>query len=255
MPKGLSLSLKSRSGKVKALTLVLVFLVVFTLAFYIGQSPDSMVEAGGLSAINYSPGMIPGDTKGMNPGVIGNLPVVTLAMPDSDEATLAKARRVWIGKSYVAGADGNPILLVNSRKSKNPSWSQLLEFLQQDKTDRQRYESGRFVCADYAEMLHNNAERAGWRCAYVCISLNDNADSTGKSPHKGHALNAFETTDCGLVYIDCMNASAAKVICADKIVNVTVGKQYLPHSIFPENGRHLDWESMGVVTAIATIKW
>ncbi|MFC2041213.1 hypothetical protein ACFLTY_02690 [Chloroflexota bacterium] len=44
------------------------------------------------------------------------------------------------------------------------------------------------VCADFADRLHNNAEKAGLRCGFVLGTM--------------HAFNVFETTDKGLIYID-----------------------------------------------------
>lgn len=153
--------------------------------------------------------------------------------------------RVWVDGAYLVGAKGNAIKLDNNSKAQNPSWSQLIEFLKRDDTDKQRYSYNSFVCADFAEMLHNNAEDAGWRCAYVCVDL-----SIG-----GHALNAFETTDKGLVYIDCTNSISLSPRSADKTVEVKVGKAYIPISIFPETGWNSIWDSMGTVTQIETVKW
>jgi len=155
--------------------------------------------------------------------------------------------RVWIDGAYLVGAKGNPITLHNNPNAKNPSWSQLVGFLDKDNTDKQTYSRTFFVCADFAEMLHNNAEEAGWRCAYVCVDL-----SIGE-----HALNAFETTDRGLVYIDCTNSDSlfAGPESADKIVDVQVGKEYIPESIFPSPGWYSTWGSMGIVTEIEIIKW
>jgi len=47
--------------------------------------------------------------------------------------------------------------------------------------------------------VHNNAEAAGIRAALVNINF-DESD-------KGHALNAFDTIDMGLIYIDCTGQS------------------------------------------------
>ncbi len=153
--------------------------------------------------------------------------------------------RVWVDGAYLVGAKGNAIKLDNNSKAQNPSWSQLIEFLKRDDTDKQRYSYNSFVCADFAEMLHNNAEDAGWRCAYVCVDL-----SIG-----GHALNAFETTDKGLLYIDCTNSISPSPGSADKTVDVKVGKAYIPISIFSETGWNSTWDSMGTVTQIEKVKW
>jgi len=60
---------------------------------------------------------------------------------------------------------------VNNPDARNPSWKQLKNFLQKDLTDRIEYDEDSFVCADYAEMLHNSAEKAGWRTAFVVVEL------------------------------------------------------------------------------------
>jgi len=75
-------------------------------------------------------------------------------------------------------------------------------FIEADTTDTKGYVEEGFrdwyqahVCADFAEEVHNNAEAAGIRAAWVGIDI--------EGDEEGHALNAFETTDRGLVYIDC----------------------------------------------------
>ena len=108
------------------------------------------------------------------------------------------------------------------------------------------YDLDSFVCADFAEMLHNNAEAAGIRAAYVCIMLLNETE--------GHTLNAFETTDKGLVFIDC-TAPIGGISDADTIVNLVEGSKYLPESIFPELTEGFFWISIGVVTEIEIIRW
>ncbi|MFP3975563.1 MAG: hypothetical protein ACLFVK_05000 [Dehalococcoidia bacterium] len=156
--------------------------------------------------------------------------------------------RVWIDDyTYLSG-----IRLFNKPDARNPSWSELKTFLRDDMTDQKQYVPGSFVCADFAEMLHNNAEREGLRCAYVSLQLGPcpSWPSAG-----GHALNAFETTDRGLVYIDCTGPRSSRPKSADKIVDVEVGQEYIPRSIFPEAGWSPTWESMGKVKEIEVIQW
>jgi len=88
---------------------------------------------------------------------------------------------------------------------KNPTWDELLVFLGEDDTDRHQYvydypskdvwnppNSPPFMSEDYAKMLQRNANAAGWRCAIVNAKVNG-------APY---FVNAFQTTDKGLVYID-----------------------------------------------------
>ncbi len=169
---------------------------------------------------------------------------------------------------------GHFIVLINNKDAVNPTYAQMVSFLQQDRTDQFPYTyslsvpgsyygsaesyvdltriqgiidgteqpSPPQVCADFAERLHNDAEMAGIRCAYVSIDL---SGYTG-----GHALDAFQTTDMGLVYVDDTN-SPGPTRCV-KTVNVQVGQQYIPHSLFPEVGWDSTWDSLGTVTNVYT---
>jgi hypothetical protein len=97
--------------------------------------------------------------------------------------------------NYYGADPDKPVVLINKRTAINPTWDQLKSFLLTDTTDENDYLPGIRVCAEFAAELHNNAEAAGIKAAWVSI------DFEGDS--KGHALNAFNTTDCGLVFIDC----------------------------------------------------
>lgn len=138
---------------------------------------------------------------------------------------------------------------------RNPSWAQLKDFLYQDDTDRMAYVYPTTVCHHFARRLQQNAQAAGWRCAYVEVRLEGYPDPYGYGipSSTGHALNAFETTDRGLVFIDC-TAAPGYSGSADKIVDVRVGSQYIPKSIFPEPGWSSVWGSMGTVVDVK-IHW
>ena len=162
---------------------------------------------------------------------------------------------------------GEFIVLINNKNAENPSYAELLTFLKSDKTDEFPYQYsfsiGGFyygeaedkidleyilkiingkeqpaspkVCADFAERLHNNAEKAGIRCGYVII---DNLN---------HALNVFETTDKGLVYIDDTGTYLFGPSNCDKVVNVKEGIEYIPISLFHEYGWSDTWDSLGII--------
>jgi len=114
------------------------------------------------------------------------------------------------------------IRLYENSKAKDPTWGQLKEFLLRDDTDQQTYISDVFVCRHFAARLHNNAERAGWKAAFVSIDFADDP--------VGHALNAFNTVDMGLVYIDSTapkdRTEAEKAISSDKVAYIELGKEY-----------------------------
>jgi hypothetical protein len=105
---------------------------------------------------------------------------------------------IYENGDILVGGDGEPIELVNNPNTTNPTYVELVAFIEEDTTDANDYlEHPRigYVCADFAEDVHNNAEAAGIRAAWISIHFGGN--------NKGHACNAFDTTDMGLVYIDC----------------------------------------------------
>ena len=165
---------------------------------------------------------------------------------------------------------GDFIVLINNKNATNPTYAQMVNFLQNDTTDEYPYlnasvipgsyylpaendvdltrikniidgtaqPSNPRVCSDFAERLHNDAEMAGIRCAYVSIDL-----STGE-----HAIDAFQTTDEGLIYIDDTGPSQEPhSIRAVKTVDLQVGSEFTPVSLFSESGWNSTYESIGTV--------
>ncbi len=100
--------------------------------------------------------------------------------------------------------------LVDNINAVNPTWEQLRTFLSQDRTEEHTYIRDVYDCSQFSRDIHNNAEESGIRAAVVNVDWTD--ESTG------HALNAFLTTDYGLVYIDCIGV--------DTVARVKVGKLY-----------------------------
>jgi hypothetical protein len=93
-----------------------------------------------------------------------------------------------------AGGNGEPVRLWENPQARDVLWEQVKEFVMNDDTNSHTYIPGSFVCADFAALLHNRAEAAGIKTAYVSVDF-------AEGP--GHALSTFNTTDRGLVYIDC----------------------------------------------------
>ena len=93
-----------------------------------------------------------------------------------------------------ASGNGEPTRLSENTQASDVSWEQVKEFLVQDDTNAHLYILDSFVCADFAALLHNRAEASGIKTAYVSVDFSEGP---------AHALNAFNTTDRGLVYIDC----------------------------------------------------
>jgi hypothetical protein len=129
--------------------------------------------------------------------------------------------------------------IVNYGSASNPTWAKLSDFLIRDRTDENAYVPGVYMCGDFARDVHNDAEMSGIRAAYVVVEL-----SSGY-----HALDAFKTTDRGLVFIDCTGLEVweAGPSNRDKIVDARLGKSYVPRSLFTESGWSSTWGNMGTI--------
>ena len=92
-----------------------------------------------------------------------------------------------------AKLSGERVNLVNNPDAQDPSWSELESFLKEDPSDLHFYITPSYTCGDFAEQLHNNAELAGIKAAFCVVEFYEGP---------AHALNAFQTRDKGLVYID-----------------------------------------------------
>lgn len=157
------------------------------------------------NGINNNPGAVDSTNSPMNPPA---------------DTTGATTYRLCSNNVCNIGGDGQVLTLTNYNNAKNPTYDQLLSFLKTDLTDAQPYTS-QYVCSDFARTLHNNAEAAGIKCAWVGCSFTKGV---------GHAFNEFQTTDRGTVYIDCTGVPGGETD-QDKILNCIVGKplsaQYL----------------------------
>ncbi len=114
----------------------------------------------------------------------------------------------------------------------NVSWSQLKDFLREDRTDNNLYIENYYMCGEFAETLHNNAENSGIKAAWVAIQFEDNSTP--------HALNVFVTTDRGLVFIDTTGTELGsdRPRHLDRVVTINVGKRLYPKLLFAS-----DWKS------------
>ncbi|MEA1872078.1 MAG: hypothetical protein U9M91_01580 [Chloroflexota bacterium] len=126
--------------------------------------------------------------------------------------------------------------MANRIGAKNPTYDELVDFIRKDQTDKTPYELYKYSCLDYARDIHNNAETAGIRAGLVIL----NQDS--ESVLGGHALNVFDTTDKGLIFVDCTSY--------DMRAYVTVGEIY---SLDPLYSGAID-DNMFVWTMVGTVE-
>jgi uncharacterized coiled-coil protein SlyX len=132
----------------------------------------------------------------------------------SPEEVSTETRERVVNPEYVyeegaihVGGDGKPIELIDNPDASNPTYAELVRFLKEDVTDEKQYIDDSsilaYVCSDFAEDVHNNAEAIGIRAAWVSIEF--------AGEEIGHALNAFNTIDRGLIYADCTGGSVGGI--------------------------------------------
>lgn len=74
----------------------------------------------------------------------------------------------------------------------NPRYQEVLGFVASDLTNERPYDRS-FACVEFAKEFKSNANKAGLRCAYVVVYFPEGSS---------HALNAFNTTDRGLLFLE-----------------------------------------------------
>ncbi len=90
---------------------------------------------------------------------------------------------------------------------RDPTYAEAIAFLSLDTTDRNVYNEDSYVCSHFARDVGNNAEAAGWHCAFVLLDFRT----------MGHSIIAFDTIDRGLVYFEPQY---------DDEVTVIIGRSY-----------------------------
>jgi len=158
------------------------------------------------------------------------------------------SRYIYENDAVIVGGDGKPIRLIDNPHATNPTYAELVAFLEEDDTDEHLYVPPStyrgnlkilipYDCADFAEEVHNNAENAGIRAGFVSVSFQGGGEE--------HALNVFETSDKGLVFVDCngldfqqqgaimdaylkgyLHQSLDSALSCDTIAYITIGKEY-----------------------------
>lgn len=109
---------------------------------------------------------------------------------------------LYASQAILVKGNGEPIRLIDNPLSRNVTYEALKDFLYNDITDENTYlialitedeNDVDFICSDFAELLHNNAEASGLKAGLVYVELSGYSD---------HTMNVFETTDKGLIFID-----------------------------------------------------
>lgn len=118
------------------------------------------------------------------------------------------------GQGWIISYDNSSdVMITNRENAYDPTMTELTAFLKADRTNNHIYVDQSFDCTHYTVMLHDNAEANGIRCGFVLIRFN------GSCPP--HSVNAFQTTDNGLVFVDDTGTLDGSGI--DSFVNIQIG--------------------------------
>ena len=114
------------------------------------------------------------------------------------------------GQGYAAGYDR----AWNARgyDIRDPTYSEALDFVAQDQTDKTEYKTDEYTCNDFTAALKTNALNRGLKSFFVYIEF--------YGPY-AHAIIAFNTTDRGMIFIEPQS---------DDVVNLRVGQPYWDRS-------------------------
>lgn len=126
------------------------------------------------------------------------------------QLTIARETLEGLGITLSSSVECYDAELVDNPDSSKSTWSELKLFLMQDITNTRQYVLGEYDCSEFSRDVHNNAEAAGIRAAVVHVAWTNS--------NTAHALNAFLTTDYGLVYVDCTGA--------DTVARIKVNRPY-----------------------------
>lgn len=137
---------------------------------------------------------------------------------------------------YLCDADGDKLKIHNNRYAHNPTYGELMEFLDKNDIDKRDYEYPRYTCGNFAVDLHDAAEKKFIRAGIVC-ALNDDGNFD-------HAFNMFETIDHGTVFIDCTSGYDGKNDMGDCIAHIGNAMEgYTITSIDnPEESVTIEWK-------------
>jgi len=172
-------------------------------------------------------------TKAESPVVLPPLVLPSPVFPSSDYPY--PMRKI----NYMSHVSGR-VTVMDNPNARDVSYSEVLNFLLEDQTDKITYAENSFSCPDFSQTLQHNAEMKGIQCAWVYVDLLEIID---------HSCNAFMTTDRGLIFIDDSGVvtNLTHPFNMDKIVIVNRGQRYCPESLFPETGWTNKWNCTGTV--------
>ena len=158
---------------------------------------------------------------------VNNIPVTIYELGIVNELPIIAGS--WYNKDHA-------FTLINNTTAKAVTYDKVMKFLKNPvimSLYTRSWKQGEFMCGDFAVLLHNRAERYGIRCAFVEIEYTEN---------RSHAINAFDTTDAGIIFVDIGIPAIAsfnyffarrgkKPVKKDKHTKIAEGQDIHPHKL------------------------
>jgi len=96
----------------------------------------------------------------------------------------------------------NMLKLPNKYHLRDPTEREVLDFIDMDKTDRNEYDYYDYSCVNFASDVDSNAAKLGIRCGVLYFDYWSYDWETEIWDIYGHAINVFDTSDNGRLYVD-----------------------------------------------------
>jgi len=169
----------------------------------------------------YEEGYVSGNESGLTEGydegyVYGH----ELGLEEGNVEGYALGLDLGSEQGYVLGYgegydEGLAVWDMQSYTVRNPTYSEVLDFISSDQTDENIYDNGEYVCWNFVADFKNNAFEEGYRCGFVYVDLAEPA----------HAMVAFDTADHGLIFIEPQS---------DEFIELVIGEPLWDRDIYAE---------------------
>jgi hypothetical protein len=155
-------------------------------------------------------------------GITYSLSSLSIARADPYNVSLSyfkKSDNGTMTRYYDTNATMDRMYIHNNPGARNRTYQEVVDFILSDDTDQRIYDEASFVCIDYAVAVHDHAERQNVSAGVITCEIGSTL----------HALNFFNTTDRGLIYVDCTGARAGEPVHNyDKIARIDDVYQVTP---------------------------
>lgn len=177
----------------------------------------------------YDSGKDEGYAEGRNAGYIsgkkdGRAEGYTSGKTEGYAEGIAKGQQEGYGQGYATGHDeGYSEGLEAGGEGytiRDPTYAEVIAFLLTDTTNSNEYSDPTYVCDHFSRDVCNNAEDAGFRCAFVGLRYPEGSG--------GHSIIAFNTSDRGLVYFEPQTDDRVEPAVGEKFHECVEGQPFAP---------------------------